>query len=582
MEKREYPCIDCPLFEGCRASGNDAAEACRRIEHELKVSLHRFKRLCDATFEGIVLHENGVFIESNQQFADMFGYALEEIEGLNGFDLFAPQSRQFAADKVTSGYEGAYQVIGLKKDGTQFPVEIRAKKCRLDGRDVRIGVCRDMSALEQAGNHLLLKEGELEAVFESSSDCILVWDKDCNYLYANQASINHVKTTRDKVIGKNIRDGLGHLPEFMNLWKHRVECVFATGKPARFTDEMPIGDKFVYSESILSPIRHPDGSMFAVSVVYRDVSEQKLAEAEIKASQERFRRLSETAFEAILIHRDGDLVDANQKFFEMFGYTKEELGGINGADLIAPQFRHMVRGNMEASYAPIYEAVGLRKDGTEFPIEIQAKNSRMDGVAVRITAIKDLTRRKEMQRQLIESERKFRTLYEHAQVALYRTRISDGKLIECNLAMATLLGYDSKEECLREHYSAAHYVDPSQRVQLLARLEKEGSVANFEIEFIRRNGTHGWVDVTATLYPQEGTIEGVQFDITAAKVLSPAEKKVLALIMRGYSNKEVGKRLGRSIRTVEDQRAKIMQKLGASNQVELAKLVCLMHPLVEE
>ncbi len=454
MEKINDACVECPLFQEHRTKDYCDAEVCRRTEAELKASLFRFKRLSDAVFDGIVIHENGIFIESNQQFAQMFGYTLQEIEGIDGFKLYAPQCRQFVGDKIASGYEGTYQAIGLKKDGTQFPVEVRAKKSRLDGRDVRIAVCRD-------------------------------------------------------------------------------------------------------------------------------VTQQKKAEAELKASQERFRRLSETTFEAIVIHKQGQVIDANQKFFEMFGYTQEEIGHIDGIELIAPQFRDLVRSNFLSGNEQIYEAVGLKKDGTEFPIEIQAKNSQMDGVAVRIGAIKDLTRRKEMQRQLIESEKKYRAMYDHAQVPLYRTRISDGKLLDCNLAMAVLLGYDNKEECLREHYSAAHYANPSRRAELLAQLEKEGSVANFEIEFIRRNGTHGWVNITATLFPQEGVIEGAQFDITAAKVLSRAEKKVLALIMQGHCNKEAAKQLGRSVRTVEDQRSKIMQKLGVSNQVELTKLACFV-PLWDE
>jgi PAS domain-containing protein len=69
------------------------------------------------------------------------------------------------------------------------------------------------------------------AIIESSGDCVVVWDKNYNYLYANKNSIEHVGTTKDKVIGKNITDGLGHIPDFMNLWIERIDKVFETGKP---------------------------------------------------------------------------------------------------------------------------------------------------------------------------------------------------------------------------------------------------------------------------------------------------------------------------------------------------------------
>jgi PAS domain S-box-containing protein len=134
-----------------------------------------------------------------------------------------------------------------------------------------------------------LRESEerFRAVFESSSDCILVWDRQYNYLYANQAAIDHVGTTRDKVIGKNIRDGLGHLPDFMHLWMGRVDRAFATGESFRVEDAVPVGDRLIHSESQVSPIRDAAGQVFAVGVVYRDVTERKHAEEALREALER-------------------------------------------------------------------------------------------------------------------------------------------------------------------------------------------------------------------------------------------------------------------------------------------------------
>jgi PAS domain S-box-containing protein len=130
-------------------------------------------------------------------------------------------------------------------------------------------------------------EERFRAVFESSSDCILVWDRQYNYLYANQAAIDHVGTTRDKVIGRNIRDGLGHIPDFMRLWMERVDRAFAMGEPFRVEDAVTVGDRLVYSESQISPIRDASGRVCAVSVVYRDTTTRKAAE-------EALRQLNET------------------------------------------------------------------------------------------------------------------------------------------------------------------------------------------------------------------------------------------------------------------------------------------------
>ena len=129
-----------------------------------------------------------------------------------------------------------------------------------------------------------LRDGEerFRIIFESTSDCIIVWDKDYNYLYANQAAIDHVGTTRDKVIGRNIHSGLGHIPEFMKLWMKRIDKVFQAQKPMRVEDAIIVGNRLVYSESALSPLRNKSGDVFAVGVVYRDITSRKQAELELE------------------------------------------------------------------------------------------------------------------------------------------------------------------------------------------------------------------------------------------------------------------------------------------------------------
>ena len=264
-------------------------------------------------------------------------------------------------------------------------------------------------------------------------------------------------------------------------------------------------------------------------------------------------------------------VDVNPQYLELFGYTFDEALATPGLNMIAPQSRKIVSERIASGNEEVYKAIGLRKDGSTFPMEIRIRTSSIDGQPVRIVVLRDLTEQRKLIKQLAEGKQKYRELYDQTQIPLYQTRICDGKLLECNQAMAVLLGYENRDECLAEYCSALHYVDLAKRTELLKRLKKEGSVGGFEIEFTRRDGTHVWVEIEAKIYPQKGYIQGAQIDITASKVLTKIEKHILGLIMQGKCNKEIAKALDRSIRTIEEHRANIMRKLNATNLVELAQ-----------
>jgi len=91
----------------------------------------------------------------------------------------------------------------------------------------------------------------------------------------------------DKVIGKNIRDGLGHVPDFMHLWMSRIDTVFETGEVLRVQDEQEMQGRFYHTDSIISPIFAANEAVSSVCVVYRDVTELKQAETSLSQEKER-------------------------------------------------------------------------------------------------------------------------------------------------------------------------------------------------------------------------------------------------------------------------------------------------------
>ncbi|MEA3324498.1 MAG: PAS domain S-box protein, partial [Euryarchaeota archaeon] len=130
--------------------------------------------------------------------------------------------------------------------------------------------------------------------------------------------------------------------------------------------------------------------------------------------------------------------------------------------------------------------------------------------------------RKVAEDALLESEEKYRTIYNNTQVGLYRSRLSDGKMLMVNNRMAEIFGYDSPEKAVAEYIASEHYVDPKKREELLDILREHGKFTNFEARVTRSDGSVVWIQYSGTLFPEKGYFEGVATDITEQKAAEEA------------------------------------------------------------
>lgn len=128
------------------------------------------------------------------------------------------------------------------------------------------------------------------------------------------------------------------------------------------------------------------------SGVGKKLSKERQGEDRINESDERYRLLSDLAFEGIGIHKEGVVIDVNRAFISMFGYSREELMGVNALGMIiSERFQPIVLNNITQEFLEPYTVVGKRKNGTEFPLEIEARNFNYLGQRLRVTAFRDLS-----------------------------------------------------------------------------------------------------------------------------------------------------------------------------------------------
>ena len=122
----------------------------QQIENALKESEERFKSLHNASFGGITIHDKGIILDCNRGLADMTGFSIEELIGMDGLKLIAPEWRESVMDKILSGFDSPYDVEGLHKNNIKYDLRIQGKNIPYHGSTVRVTEFRDITETKRA------------------------------------------------------------------------------------------------------------------------------------------------------------------------------------------------------------------------------------------------------------------------------------------------------------------------------------------------------------------------------------------------------------------------------------------------
>ena len=131
-----------------------------------------------------------------------------------------------------------------------------------------------------------------------------------------------------------------------------------------------------------------------LEAVQQELAQRRETEATLQESEDRYRHLSAATFEGIVVSDQGAILDANEQFTRMFGYEHAAVIGLPVIELVHPEHRNLVSENIRSGYDQPYEHLALRKDGSALTVEVRGKKTVYRGKTVRITAIRNITRRK--------------------------------------------------------------------------------------------------------------------------------------------------------------------------------------------
>ena len=171
----------------------------------------RYKILADAAFEGIVISEDGVIVDFNQQIADMIGYSHEEAIGKSVMMFITSKYHEQVVKAIRDNNTNSYEIELIHKDGTTFPVEVKARMAVINGRQVRATAVQNITERKRVDSALRASESKFSKAFHTSPDSININRlADGLYLEINQGFTDIMGYTPEDVIGKTSLE--------LNIW----------------------------------------------------------------------------------------------------------------------------------------------------------------------------------------------------------------------------------------------------------------------------------------------------------------------------------------------------------------------------
>jgi len=424
----------------------------------------RFRALLETAPDAMVLvGEDDRIVQINAQTEKLFGYTRADLLG-NLVEMLVPPrfrdrhaqptGQDLALPSTVRAMGAGPELHGLRKDGSEFPIEISVSRIENDDGILICRAIRDITDRRRAEEKVRELNDRFRALLETAPDAMVLVGKDGRMVLVNAQT--------EKLFGYARAELLGKLVEMLVPVRFRDQHPHHRGRYFAAPKVRPMGlglelyglrkDGTEFPIEIsLSPIETEDGTL--VSSAIRDITDRKKAEEIVRLLNDRFRALLETAPDAmVLVGKDGRMVLVNAQTEKLFGYARAELLGNTVEMLVPPRFRaqhpqHRGHYFADPKVRPMgvgLELHGLRKDGTEFPIEISLSPIETEVGTLVSSAIRDITDRKKAEEIVRLLNDRFRALLETAPDAMVLVD-KDGRMVLVNAQTEKLFGYARAE-----------------------------------------------------------------------------------------------------------------------------------------
>ncbi len=497
----------------------DIASAFYRIDME-----YDFVQLFEDAPDGFILVEKNLTINNvNPAFTRITDIPKEEVVGKKSHTLATKFLKVSEVLKVLPFINSMMTGNSVSQFELKYRNQQLAISTSFRGKSkYHVVIIKDITEVKKTKQAVIESEIKYKNLVETMHDSVFIIQDEI-VQYVNEALCRVSGFSREEVIGQNFIKFI--MPEKVE----QAKLYFSerlSGKPVPYKYQSVArskNGKLLDVEVTTISIEYNDKPAF--QVIVRDITEQKAYEKALLDSEEKFRFLSMSTFEGIVVHDKGKVLDVNEAFLKLTGYPREEVIGEFLLDyLVSATDKAKVVRNMVKQSAKPYLVKGRRKDGTFFVAELEGKYVYHNGEKVRIAAVRDVTERHQLQKQIQESERKLKTLLANLPGVAYRcSNLPNWPMEFLSEGFHELTGYHSSEIIEKHRLEYGDIIHPEDRSYVWDRIQEALAInESFEIEYriTTKKGKVIWVwERGRCVDTSKGKIlEGFIIDISESKM----------------------------------------------------------------
>jgi PAS domain S-box-containing protein len=441
----------------------------------------------------LLLNKDYTILEANDRVLETYQYERNELIGKNIKELLADSYKDRLSEDIKALNENGFSVfeaLHKKRNGTEFPVEVSARKVVIEGVTYYQSIMRDITARKNSEETLRESEERFRKIFEDSPIGILITGKDLCILKANEAFCTMLGQTESELYGITFRD-FTH-PDNITDDEVAMLKLVAREIPVYHTEKRYIkkDGSVIWGSTTISLIRNSSDEVKFFMAMVEDITSRKVAESELEKSFSLQKATLESTADGIhVVDNAGKVVQYNQKFAEMWRIPPDVLK--SGDDEIALQFvlrqlKHptdfidkvkTLYSDPEAITSDLLEFI----DGRFF--ERYSQPQKIGGRSVgRVWSFRDITARKNAENELIAAKEKAEESDRLKTAFLHNVSHEIRTPMNAIIGFSTLLNEPGISETERQQYTDIIFQSGNQLLSIINDIVDLASIESGQVK----------------------------------------------------------------------------------------------------